>query len=210
MKDGRVNGSSLANVKNASWHATLTNGTAVPLRVDTAQQGAGSNSDVGLYAVSFETATGWEPLCGLDEAGAPILAVAVPGTWSLASGSPGDGAYTPSTTVQSFACRGKTIAKCVELGYKPWNGRTDQLAACVRLLRADYCGDGRSYTVNGTLVNLYDNAGVLVDDAAWTKEAAWSPAGAVCIAKDADDAPGPGPGRGSGGGYGPGGDAHYH
>ncbi|HEU4408415.1 MAG TPA: ADYC domain-containing protein [Polyangiaceae bacterium] len=32
----------------------------------------------------------------------------------------------------------------------------NHLVACTRMLRADDCGDGTSYTVNGTTINLYD------------------------------------------------------
>ena len=34
----------------------------------------------------------------------------------------------------------------------------DHHQACVRMVRADYCGDGRSWTVNGRRVNLSVNA----------------------------------------------------
>jgi hypothetical protein len=53
----------------------------------------------------------------------------------------------------------------------------------VRALRADYCGDGTPYTVDGTLVNLYDNAGLQFDTVDWDPEAAWTPDGAACISK---------------------------
>ncbi len=89
--------------------------------------------------------------------------------------------YSPNSTSFTFSCRAKTIAKCVELGYKTFQGRTTQLTSCVRLLRADYCGTGVSYTTDGTLLNLYDNVGVQADTQAWNREAEWTPTGARCV-----------------------------
>jgi hypothetical protein len=48
------------------------------------------------------------------------------------------------------------------------------------MLRADYCGDGSSWTVNGTPINLYDDLGIQADDAAWAVDAEWTADGAVC------------------------------
>jgi hypothetical protein len=179
-----LNGTSLdaAMFVGSSWIGLLSDGSSLAMRIDAASQGTGANSDLGLYQVSYQTAAGWQPLCGVA-AGVPVEAVAVPGTWNQAQGVPGGGAYASSTTLFSWACRGTTIAKCAEFGYKPWTGRTPQLASCVRLLRADYCGDGVPHTTDGLLVNLYDNVGILSDTARWTVEAEWTPSGARCITR---------------------------
>jgi len=124
----------------------------------------------------------FRPLC-VDAAGAPAFAVSVSGTWNLAEGVPGGGAYHAGTADFTIACRGSAIAKCVELGYKPWNGVVPQLASCVRALRADYCGDGTPHTVNGTMVNIYDNLGIQDDAVDWAPEAEWTPDGATCVSK---------------------------
>lgn len=165
----------------STWTARLSDGTELALRVDTAAQGAGVNADVWSYTISYQSGTQRAPLCGVDAAGAPIPAITVPGTWNQKLGSPGGGAYDARASQFTLACRGSSISKCVEMGYKPWRGYTDQLGACVRALRADYCGDGTAYTVSGTVVDLYDRDGVEVDDAAWTPEAEWTPDGARCI-----------------------------
>jgi hypothetical protein len=59
--------------------------------------------------------------------------------------------------------------------------------ACVRLLRADYCGDGEAATRDSTPVNVFDRLGVQAPDpgaaAAMAFEAAWGPDGAVCVAR---------------------------
>jgi hypothetical protein len=53
----------------------------------------------------------------------------------------------------------------------------------IRLVRADYSGDGRGTTRDGQLVDIYDFLGVQSkgDDPAQDFEAAWSPEGAVCV-----------------------------
>ncbi|HEY5927205.1 MAG TPA: ADYC domain-containing protein [Kofleriaceae bacterium] len=173
-----LNGTSLAEVVGSTWTAGLSNGGEVALRIDSATQGTGSNSDVGMYGISIAGDNGWQPLCGLD-GGAPILAIAVPGTWNLATAT-----YSGSSTQQTFACRGKTVAKCVEMGYKPWSGHADYLAACTRLLRGDYCGDGHAYTVDGTTLNIYDNLGLQADTESWLSEGEWTPNGARCVSSE--------------------------
>jgi hypothetical protein len=134
--------------------------------------------------MSYETSTGWSPLCGLDATSQPILAVTVAGVWSATAADSAH--YSPSTTQFTFACRGKTIAKCVELGYKTYKGYTDQLTSCVRLLRGDFCGTGMPGTVDGTTLNLYDNVGVQADTEAWAPEAEWTPSGARCVNSNND------------------------
>jgi ADYC domain len=168
-----------AGIVGSTWTATASNGAAVKLRVDSALQGTAPNADAWFYGVSYQTSTAWSPLCGLDGAGHPVLAVAVAGVWSATTS---DGArYGASSAKFTLGCRAKTIAKCVELGYKTYKGYATQLASCVRLLRGDYCGTGASYTVDGTTLNLYDNVGVLTDNQAWAAEAEWTPTGASCI-----------------------------
>jgi hypothetical protein len=49
------------------------------------------------------------------------------------------------------------------------------------MLRADYCGDGVPHTVNGTQINIYDNAGVQADTESWVIDGEWTPDGALCF-----------------------------
>jgi hypothetical protein len=170
---------STASVAGSTWNATASNGTMVKLRIDSAVVGTGTSADLWFYKVSYQTSSGWSPLCGLDGAGLPVQAISVAGVWITAGSD--TASYTSSSTQFTFACRGKTIAKCVELGYKTFKGRTNQMTSCVRLLRGDYCGTGAAYTVDGTSVNLYDNIGVQTDTQSWTLEAEWTPTGARCV-----------------------------
>jgi uncharacterized protein YjbI with pentapeptide repeats len=177
-----INGTSINGIAingtdfiGAHLSAALSNGGSLELRIDDIGPLSGSNSDVLAYTVSASTDDGWTPLCGYDTDGSVKQALAVPGTWNLTTGAWSD------TADFSFACRKASVAKCVEFGYKSWLGFADHQHACVRMLRADYCGDGVPHTVNGTLINLYDNAGVVADTESWPVDAEWTPDGAVCL-----------------------------
>jgi hypothetical protein len=171
-----------ADLVGSTWTGLVSDGTTVTLRVDAAEQRTGANADMWSYQLSASADGTWHQLC-LDRTGNPVFADTVTGTWNLEHGVPGGGSYHPETSEFSIACRGYSISECMELGYKPWTGLDRELAACVRALRADYCGDGTPYTVDGTLVNIFDDAGVQTDDAAWTPEAEWTPDGATCVSK---------------------------
>jgi hypothetical protein len=53
----------------------------------------------------------------------------------------------------------------------------------VRLVRADYCGDGIGHTRDGTPIDIFDAIGIQHDEPApgMTFEAAWRADGAVCV-----------------------------
>jgi ADYC domain-containing protein len=177
-----------AGVVGATLTGTLSDGSTIDLRIDSATTLASPNTDVWAYGVSYQTDSGWAPLCGSNGSG-PILAIPILGTFNYQSGVVGGGSYTPSSTLFTFGCRGAGIAKCVELGYKPWlptpngddNPLIDGLVGCTRMLRADYCGNGTSFTVNGTVINVYDRWDIQLDTEAWPVEAEWTTGGAACI-----------------------------
>jgi hypothetical protein len=168
-----MNGTAL---NGATLSAVLGNGDTAQLRIDDTAPLAGGNADVVAYVVSVSTDDGWLPLCGTESDGSARQALAVAGSWSYATG-----AWTDSSDQFTFACRHASIAKCVELGYKTSLGYGDHQHACVRMLRADYCGDGTPHTVNGTPINLYDSAGVQADTESWPVDAEWTPDGALCF-----------------------------
>jgi ADYC domain/Pentapeptide repeats (8 copies) len=168
-----------AGFVGAIFVGTLSNASTLKLRVDSRTQLTGANTDVYAYDVSYETTSGWKPLCGSTT----VKSVPVNGTWDQRQGVTGGGGFTSSSTTFTFGCRQHAVAKCVELGYKPWKtvGGTllkNHHLACVRMVRADYCGDGKSWTVDNTIINVYDNKGVQSDTQAWTVEADWTPSGA--------------------------------
>ncbi|HEU4412910.1 MAG TPA: ADYC domain-containing protein [Polyangiaceae bacterium] len=177
-----IGGASFAGVEA---QALLSDASTLTLRID----GARSSGDLWLYEVSYPTASGPKPLCGLDAAGAPIEAIALAGRWNLAEGVPGGGSWIDDPAMFTFGCRDAALAKCVELGYKPWASAggislRSHHQACTRLIRADYCGNGQPGTLDGWQINLYDALGIQADTesgAAWVFEGKWGPAGAVCV-----------------------------
>jgi hypothetical protein len=129
---------------------------------------------VWSYGITYQADGTWKPLCGSTT----IRALKVMGTWAS------NGTHSASSTNFTFACRGASIAKCFEMGYKT-TATTNQLLSCVRLLRGDYCGTGVAYTVNGNQVNIYDALGIQKDtQTTWMPEAEWAPTGAKCISAD--------------------------
>jgi hypothetical protein len=92
----------------------------------------------------------------------------------------------------TLTCSAGAQGKCVRFGYKPWKQTPDGIPladyhqACVRLVRADYCG-GQGTTRDGMLIDIYDRLGIQrpADEAerqGLRFEAAWNPEGAVCVA----------------------------
>jgi hypothetical protein len=176
----------------------FANGGTVALRIDGREQDASStlfddpgqrsNQDVTLYAVSFQEPQdgGWRPLCAGDE-----KALFLEGVWDPQSG------WRPSAELFSVSCTNGALAKCVRWGYKPWKtvpgkgGKPVELRdlhqACVRAARADYCGDGVSYTADGTLIDLWDAYGLIgktpeeQSEQGFSAEASFGTAGAGCI-----------------------------
>lgn len=165
----------------------LDDGSTVPLRIDGVSQGSGVDQDVWSYDVSFQdNKTGaWHPICTTAD-GAALKAIPLEGTWNYKQGVEGGGSKIHDTSVFTFACDGAALAKCVRFGYKPWQS-VDGVSleahhqACTRLIRADFCGDGTSYTQDGNWVNLYDTQSVQTDSEAWVAEAEWNSEGATCF-----------------------------
>lgn len=84
-----------------------------------------------------------------------------------------------------LACTAGAIGKCARFGYWPEDPATRELhRACVRMVRADYGGDGTSATKTGRGLSFCDRAGIFpCEDADRPFEAAWSEGGAVCVAR---------------------------
>ena len=135
-------------------------------------------SDVYFYNVENEVAPNtYEANC-LDGAGNPVDAIALRKAWN------------PLTATRlevedglTWACRGAALAKAVEWGYRPWVSAAmeDAHEAAVRMIRADYCGDGVTHTTNGTAIDVSDKWNIQKPDTTWPIEAKWGPDGAVCL-----------------------------
>ncbi|WP_426756982.1 ADYC domain-containing protein [Myxococcus sp. Y35] len=74
----------------------------------------------------------------------------------------GQGNRHESTTAFTLGCDSGVIAKCYRWGYRPWldgahaGDVTEAHWACTRMARADYCGQGTSFTQDGTRIRPWD------------------------------------------------------
>jgi len=151
---------------------------------------AGRRETLWHYKVQVRNGAAWEDYCSDGRS-----AIAVPESWDMRQGVNGAGGLDATAKGFTFACDGSAIAKCVEkLGYAPWGttevrrgaitetvSKRPLLDACVRMIRADYCGNGVSMTRDGTTIDLDDSAGVNEAEAqSWPHEAKWTERGAQC------------------------------
>ncbi|MGH6936132.1 MAG: ADYC domain-containing protein [Methylocella sp.] len=140
--------------------------------------------EVVLYALSEQDpGTGaWRNLCLPDPEGRRL-------GFPLAGAFMSDGRYEASHAGILLTCTGGAEGKCVRFGYKPWGFGPNDISlapyyqACVRLVRADYCGDGIGHTRDNTPIDIFDAIGIQRDEPApeMTFEAAWRADGAVCV-----------------------------
>lgn len=160
-------------------------GRALHFRID-AVETDGASADITMYSLSVREAPDqpYGPYCGPDAEGRS-RAIPLPGSWDTR----GDYHHDDPGMI-TFACTSGAIGKCVRWGYAPWRsagGRSlaDAHLACVRLVRADYCGDGVGHTKDDTQIDVWDVFGVLTREERAGHpevfEAAWSPAGAVYL-----------------------------
>ena len=112
--------------------------------------------------------------CQLDQHG-----LFVAGRWDAQA------AFVADPDVVTYSCMDGVIAKCVNWGYAPWLTDDAVHASCTRLARADYCGTGTPWTMDGTEINVYDTLGVQPESTAAEMkfEAAWGTNGALCVAR---------------------------
>ncbi|HEY8211787.1 MAG TPA: ADYC domain-containing protein [Myxococcaceae bacterium] len=171
-----------ADFSGARFTGTTLGGGAVPIRIDSALQGTGTNADVWEYGFSSQDASGnWHPVCASGATAVPVL-----GRWDYSQGTATGGDKIDDPSVFTVGCIGSAVAKCVYLGYKPWKAvggvsLANHHQACTRAVRADYCGNGASYTTTGRIIDAYDQIGVQSDAAdGWIAEGEWNPGGARC------------------------------
>jgi hypothetical protein len=189
LSDGQVLRS--RDLVGATLNIVTGGGGALRLRIDAVEADPGdaarssaASSEVLLHSFSFQTPEGeWRNLCepGPDgrRQGFPIAGRAAK-----------DATIAPAEAgVFELTCTGGAQGKCVRFGYRPWEKQPDGAStwslynACVRLVRADYSGDGKGTTRNGQPIDIYDFLGVQkkADDPSHDFEAGWSPQGAVCV-----------------------------
>jgi hypothetical protein len=104
-------------------------------------------------------------------------------------------AKSNTPAVQQFEESDGAITKCVRTFHLDPQALSDAFQACVRMVRADYCGDGMPHTFLGTEVGVstpHDPMTVPECTQHGCFEASWSKNGAVCVARTRWSGPGMG------------------
>jgi hypothetical protein len=163
-------------------------GRSMTVRIDAvAPDPSDRDGDVWLHRFLVRDAgTGeWHDLCTAPGPDGAVGGFPLVGSWTS------DGRHLRGSSGFTVTCTAGAIGKCVRFGYKPWRETAgeplwDYHQACVRMVRADYAGDGVGHTRDGTLIDLSDRLGIQRpgDDPPGRTlafEAAWGPNGAVCV-----------------------------
>ena len=122
----------------------------------------------------------WQNVCGEAPDKSVPRAIALSSIWDE------DGTRREVAESFTFACSRGVLARCVDWGYRPWQSHKDQPLgdyhqACMRMVRADYCGNGKGR--EGQPIEFYDELGIKSLDPKSSQpfEAAWTPEGAYCV-----------------------------
>jgi hypothetical protein len=175
-------GSELASPKlvGAVLSVATISGTA-RLRIDAVDEVTTPSGALLLHQFSIDKDGVWQPYCQADAKGGH-------GAFPIAGRSTPDGDFDAQASGMEIACTSGALGKCLLMGYLPWveTPRAPTRAlyrACLRMIRADYCGDGRSWTQAGVSIDVFDRFGLQKPDISSTMplEAAWLPRGAVCV-----------------------------
>lgn len=183
-EDGQIKavdaGSSYSGMQlvGSKWELTLVNGaseTPAMMWIASATMVGG-----GVWRYNFQHLDGngaVATLCDPDTNGSTF---AYPLTDVTVNTTTGD--VTARQNTLYLACISGALGKAVDWGYAPWDIGVPEYEASVRVVRADYCGDGDSWTQPGTGLQLDDIWGVNdFGSAAAATEALWGANGALCL-----------------------------
>lgn len=170
----RIAGDYDADPAGETIDLTEPSGRTFKIRIDWTERDKDDPAgDIVLAGLSYRRheSEPWRPLCAPDHegrsAGFPIV--------------------VPGQTGISIACTSDARGKCVRFGYKPWKSAVNGEAllpyyrACLRMVRADYCGDDTSHTRAGVAIRMWDTVGIRNRPAGARAEASWSQDGATCL-----------------------------
>lgn len=162
----------------SKWELTLiANGAGTPATMWI----SGATNNQGAWQYTFQHHDEQGNVANLCDPDADGKAVAVPIADMTVNSTTGDLASRQNTLY--LACTSGAIGKAVTWGYTPWDIGLNEFEATVRVVRADYCGDGQSWTTPGTALQVEDAWGVShFADPTATNEAVWGVSGALCIA----------------------------
>ncbi len=117
------------------------------------------------------------PVCAADSSGShasiPVRNVAV---------DPFTGDMTPRANTVYLACTSGAVGKAIDWGYRPWERSLADFEAATRMVRADYCFDGTSWTQDGTALEVRDRWSInnFLHETDPT-EVVWTSSGAACV-----------------------------
>ena len=184
LESGRVLWS--PELVGAVLNLTLPGGTTGRVRIErVGKDPEDQDGDIFLHRfLVAESSDNWVDLCDSDASGAR-WAFPLRGQWDSEGRRISDSGFT-------LICASGVIGKCVRFGYKPWKTIQEGAslapyhAACVKAVRADYCGN-RGTTRDGQPIDIFDTLGIQRPEEtqgslAMPFEAAFSEAGAVCVA----------------------------
>lgn len=174
-----------AQLVGAVLEMTAPDGSPVTARID-AVTPAKERAATLLHTLSVQQPDGsFASMCEADASGRQAA-------FPVAGHFDARGNYTRAPGKWFLTCTSGSQAKCILWGYDPTapGPRGENLApyyqACQNLVRAAYDGRGAAHTRDGTSIDLWDAIGIqipdTVDDPAYTFEAGWGTAGAVCVA----------------------------
>jgi hypothetical protein len=186
LPDGRILAS--PELIGAVLEVADESGRSMTVRIDAVvPDPSDRDGDIWLHHFSVRDAeTGaWRDLCATSGPDGTIAGFPLAGSWTS------DGRHLRSSTAFTVTCTAGAIGKCVRFGYKPWRDAAgeslwDYHQACVRMVRADYAGDGVGHTRDGTFIDISDRLGIQQPGAdppgrVLGFEAAWGADGAVCV-----------------------------
>jgi hypothetical protein len=186
LSDGRILAS--PELIGAVLDVVDETGRNMTVRIDAvAPDPSDRDGDVWLHQFSVSDAGSgeWHDLCTTPGPDGTVAGFPLAGDWTS------DGRHLRRSSGFTVTCTAGAIGKCVRFGYKPWRDTAgeplwDYHQACVRMVRADYAGDGIGHTRDGTMIDLSDRLGIHRpgDDPPGRTlafEAAWGPDGAVCV-----------------------------
>ncbi|MCY0991628.1 ADYC domain-containing protein [Nannocystis sp. ILAH1] len=95
-----------------------------------------------------------------------------------------DGYVDNEKDLINIACLDGGIGKAALWGFRPWDIGYYEFMGAIRTIRADYCGDGDSWTRPGTGIELEDKWGYhTFADPLLKTEALFGPKGAACVTR---------------------------
>jgi len=161
----------------SKWELTLVAGA---VETPATMWIASAVNSQGAWRYSFEHLDAQGNVATLCEPDADGSTTAVPIDDITVNAATGD-VITRANTLY-LACTSGAVGKAVTWGYTPWDITVDDFEASVRVVRADYCGNGQSWTTPGQPVQLQDAWGVnTFANASASTEAVWGINGARCL-----------------------------